>query len=149
MNSDLSIKELIEMIGQIGNKINRASNLLSDHLNKLTSGDNPKNKQHVSRIKREIHTILSQLSRFSVFCSKSTKGEIDKLSKMGAYFTMFQSTRTFYNKRHLIDHWASLVLTIGTAINVTKWPLELEGAFKIKIKDFIEASFKGKTKRPP
>ena len=148
LSSDLSTKEKIEMINEISNRINRASNLLSGHLSRLTLEDNQENKEHVRRIKREIRTILTQLSKFGVFCSKSTKNEIERLSSIGAYFTMFQSIRTFYSKRHSIDHWASLVLTLSTGIDITKWPLELEGGVKIGIKNFFEAHFKGKTKRP-
>ena len=148
LSSDLSAKEKIQMVNEISGRINRASNLLSGHLSRLTLEDSKENKEHVRRIKREIRTILTQLSNFGVYCSKSTKNEIERLSSMGAYFTMFQSIRTFHSKRPSIDYWASLVLTLRTGIDVTKWPLELEGGVKIKIKNFVEAYLKGKTKRP-
>jgi len=148
LSSDLSAKERIQMINDISGRINRASNLLSGHLSRLTLEDSEENKEHVRRIKREIRTILTQLSNFGVHCSKSTKNEIARLSSTGAYFTMFQSIRTFNSKRPLIDHWASLVLTLRTGMDLTKWPLELEGGIKIKIKNFVEAYVKGETKRP-
>jgi len=148
LGSDLSTKEKIEMINEISSKINRASNLLSGHLSRLTLEDNQENKEHVRRIKREIRTILTQLSRFGVYCSKSTKNEIERLSTIGAYFTMFQSIRTFHTKRPMIDHWASHVLTLSAGIDLTKWPLELEGGIKVKIKNLFEAYLKGKTERP-
>lgn len=148
LSSEPSTKEKIEMINEIRRRINRASNLLSGHLSRLTLEENEENQEHIRRIKREIHTILSQLADLRVFCSKSTKKEISRLSDKGVEFTMFQPISMFDRNRHLIDHWASLVLTLGTGIDLTKWPLELEAGIKGQIKNFLEGFVKVKTKRP-
>lgn len=147
LSSGLSTKEKIKMVNEIRDRINRASNLLSGHLSKLTTEDDQENEQHIQRIKREIRIILTQLAKFSDFCSRSTKNDISRLSAMGTEFTMFQSIRMIYWRRRLIDLWSSHVLTL-TGINTNKWPLELEVGITAKIKKLFDVYLKAKTKRP-
>ncbi len=83
-----------------------------------------------------------------MFCSKPVKELISHRSSMGVNFTMYQSISYFYSNSLFLDRWASSVLTLTTGLDDTKWPLELGVKLGIKFKDFLEAHFTVKTKRP-
>jgi len=148
LSSGLTLKEKLERIDEIRSRINRAANLLSGHLDKLTTEASPENKEHIQRIKREIRTILNQLGRLGELCNKSSKNTIDKLSKIIAQYTMYRSIHTFYQKKGWIDLWATNALTTTTGLDIYKWPLEIKAGIRAKIGKWVDVYIKGKTKRP-
>jgi len=141
-DDDFPIKDRIDKVYELQDDILRHTTILSEHLQKIDV-ENNNNEENVRIIKREIRTIINGLSKLSGFCNDKSKKQIVVYSEIGSQFNILTTANSFYDRRRIIDYWATRVNAI--ALDYNNYPFEITGGLEINhdiFKGYIKTGYK-------